>query len=75
MKSLIEIKTGNLAQVLSLAGGSGFISKLYKLGIKEGVKIKVKKKSKICPILLEVNGSTVAVGRGMASKIMVEESK
>ena len=73
MGVLLNQKQGQKVEVVGFNGGSNFISKLYKLGIKEGVKVNIKKKSHICPILLEVNGSAVALGRGMASKILVKE--
>ena len=71
MGTLLNQKEGQKVEIIALKGGSNFISKLYKLGIKEGVKVNIKKKSNICPILLEVNGSIVAIGRGMAAKILV----
>ena len=73
MGVLLDQKQGQNVEVIELKGGSNFVSKLYKLGIKEGVKVFIKQKCKICPILLEVNGSTVAVGRGMAGKILVRK--
>ncbi len=72
---LIETSMDQQVTVKGFTGGSNLVSKLYKLGIKEGVSVKIKKKSNICPILLEINGSTVAIGRGMAAKIIVEEEK
>lgn len=71
MGVLLNQKEGQKVEIVELKGCSNFISKLYKLGIKEGVKVNIKRKSNICPILLEVNGSTVAIGRGMAAKILV----
>ncbi len=75
MAMLAECKTGDCLKVLEFCGCSNFIAKMYNLGVKEGVVIKVKRKAKVCPILLEVNGSCIAVGRGMASKIKVEPCK
>lgn len=72
---LIETSMDQQVTVKGFTGGSNLVSKLYKLGIKEGVSVKIKKKSNICPILLEINGSTVAIGRGMAAKTIVEEEK
>ncbi len=74
MNSLLSFEQGKEATVIKFSGCPNFIAKLYKLGIKEGVSIKIKKKSNVCPILIEVCGSTVAIGRGMAAKIMVEEN-
>ncbi len=73
MEILLNQKEGQLVEIMEFEGGSNFVSKLYKLGIKEGVKVFIKQKCRICPILLEVNGSTVAVGRGMAGKILVRK--
>ncbi len=73
MDVLLNKGEGKKVEIVDLRGGSNFISKLYKLGLKEGVVLLIKKKSKICPVLLEVNGSTVAIGRGMAAKIVVRE--
>ena len=72
MALLAECKTGDCLKVVEFCGCSNFTAKMYNLGVKEGVVIKVKRKAKVCPLLLEVNGSCIAVGRGMASKIKVE---
>jgi len=71
MNSLIDLKPGENATVVRIEGGRGIRQKLYLRGILEGSLIRVIS----CnpgPVVLEVDRNTVAIGKGMAKKIMVE---
>ncbi|HIH90880.1 TPA: ferrous iron transport protein A [Desulfurococcaceae archaeon] len=69
---LSEAPEGSLVRVVRIEGGFGAVRKLYELGIREGSTIKVVRNPPIGPLIVEVDGSTIALGRGIASKVAVE---
>ena len=71
-KPLAELKPGETAEIISLNGGESFQARLRAMGLAEGRT--VRKLSRIRwggPIVVIVNRAQVAVGRGMARKIVV----
>jgi ferrous iron transport protein A len=74
--TLAEMKTGQTGIVVGVLGGHGLIQRLDALGIRPGKKV-TKLSSTIFrgPVTLRVNNSRVAVGFGMARKIIVEADK
>jgi len=69
---LSEVPEGKVVRVVGFVGGSGALRKLMELGIREGSTIKVVRNANIGPIIVEVEGSRIAMGRGLASKVLVE---
>jgi ferrous iron transport protein A len=70
MEILVNLKPGEDAIVIEVKGGKGLRQKLNLRGIFEGSVIRVIS----CnpgPVVLEVDRNTVAIGKGMAQKIMV----
>ncbi len=60
--------------VESIDGGCMAKDRLWKLGIIPGVVIKIKRRAPLKgPLMLEVNGSDVVIGRGIASRINIKE--
>jgi ferrous iron transport protein A len=74
--TLAEMKTGQTGVVVGVLGGRGLIQRLDALGIRPGKKV-TKLSSTLFrgPVTLRVNNSRVAVGFGMARKIIVELDK
>jgi ferrous iron transport protein A len=74
--TLAEMKTGQTGVVVGVLGGRDLIQRLDALGIRPGKKV-TKLSSTLFrgPITLRVNNSRVAVGFGMAKKIIVELDK
>jgi len=73
--TLEEVSEGQVV-VKSLWGGFGQRRKLLSLGIYPGEKIRVIQNSAFGgPVLLEVRGVEVAIGRGVARKVEVENLK
>ncbi len=72
-KNLIDMEDAQKGVISSLEGGNVFRNKLSSMGISEGAKIK-----KITghfmggPVIIKVKNAKIAVGRGMAEKIIVE---
>jgi ferrous iron transport protein A len=74
MKILSDIEEGKKARVLEVLGGMGVRQHLSTIGIHVGDIILIKRRSALGgPILIEVHGSEVALGRGIASNVQVEE--
>ena len=74
--TLAEMKTGQTGIVVGVLGGHGLIRRLDALGIRPGKKV-TKLSSTLFrgPVILKVNNTQVAVGFGMARKIIVEVDK
>lgn len=74
MKTLIDIENGKKVRILKILGGKNIRQHLQCLGLHVGDIVTLKKSSFLGgPVLLEVNGYDVAIGKGVASKIEVEE--
>jgi len=70
---LINIKSGEDAEIISILGGQMVNKRLSDLGLTPGTKIKVLRKAPFWgPIEIEVRGSKLVLGRGLASKILVK---
>lgn len=70
---LASMKNGQSGTIKEINGRTGMVSKLAALGVREGVRIT--KKSGLFmkgPVVISVGNTEVAVGYGMASRIMVE---
>jgi len=73
MKTLLNIDNGKKVKILKISG-KGIRQHLQCLGIHIGDIVTIKKSSFLGgPVLLEVNGYDVALGKGVASRIEVEE--
>ncbi len=74
--SLANIQANKNCKIISVEGGYGIIKRLDAMGIKEGKIIrKISSQPMRGPVLLEINGSQIAIGYGMAGKIIVEEEE
>ena len=72
MKTLLDMRVGESAVVIKMSGGFHMQVQLKNLGFHEGVTVTLVKKSVIGgPLMVAVNGSNVAIGRGIASKILI----
>ena len=72
----VEMRTGQTGTVVEVLGGHGFIRRLYALGIRPGKKItKLSTTLFRGPVILRVDNAQVAVGFGMARKIIIDVQK
>jgi ferrous iron transport protein A len=69
---LIDIPAGKSARVVDVTGGMGMKNRLAAIGIYPGATVKVVK-SPPGPMIIEVSGTRLALGKGMAARIEVEE--
>lgn len=64
------------AKVIDIQGGQGVRQRLGQMGIHPGDTITILRYGALRgPILIEIHGSQVALGRGIASKVIVEETE
>ena len=71
--TLVKLKEGQEARILRLDGGMTFQHKLRTLGIREGKTIRIVTKQIFNgPLVVEVDGRNTTMGKGMASKIIIE---
>jgi ferrous iron transport protein A len=71
--SLVDIDIGTSARVVELTGGRQLAGRLEAMGILPGAVI-VKKSAAMMrgPVVVQKGGMNVAIGYGMARRIMVE---
>ena len=63
---------GESGRVVEVRAGRGLTRRLIAMGIAPGMKVRVLKSSGPGPILIEVGQTRIALGRGVAMKIIVE---
>jgi ferrous iron transport protein A len=74
--TLDKVYENKKATVIDIQGGQGIRQRLGQMGIHPGDIITILRYGALRgPILIEVHGSQVALGRGIASRIIVEEVK
>jgi len=72
-KRLTELKLNDEGVVVSLECGRMAMQRLLDMGLTPGARIKVSKKGVLGgPVEIRVRNSCVAIGYGLASKILVE---
>lgn len=73
---LTRMRGGEKGKVIDIQGGWGLLRKLEALGIRQGTEI-VKVSSQLMrgPITIRVGNTQVAIGFGMARRIIVEHKK
>jgi ferrous iron transport protein A len=74
--TLEKILENSKARVVDIRGGPGVRQRLSQMGIHPGDRITILRYGALRgPILIEIHGSQVALGRGIAAKIVVEETE
>ena len=69
---LSRIDPGEEVTLIDIEGGRGLRSKLYSMGLVPGANLKILSRSGSGPVMIAVKDSRLAIGRGMAEKIIVE---
>ncbi len=71
--TLARMQTGQSGIVVQIQGGRGLISRLNALGIRPGKRItKVSSMFMRGPVTIQVGNAQLAIGFGMANRIIVE---
>jgi len=72
---LIDLPMGAEAEIVELMGGRSFQSRLRSLGLAEGQQVKKLSRAGLGgPVIVLVNRAQVAIGQGMATRIIVRSS-
>lgn len=74
-KTLSEIKTGDQVTLQSIKVGKDLTSRLTSLGLTPGALVVVLQNYGRGPIIVNVRGTHVALGRGEARKLLVTEGE
>ena len=73
MNNLLRVEIGTVVRIQSIEGGKALAFKLRQYGLFVGDQVRILRLAPFAgPVLLEVNGREIALGRGIAAKIMVE---
>lgn len=73
IKTLKDLKPGEGGRITQIDGGHGMVSRLAALGIRPGRRItKLSSGFMRGPVTLEVDRTQIAIGFGMAKRILVE---
>lgn len=70
------LSDGEEVEVVKLAGGRGLVTRLAEMGITPGTRVKIIRRiGSKGPVEIYVRGSTLALGWGVARRIMVKRVK
>ncbi len=69
---LSMVDPGEDVTLIDIEGGKGIRTKLHSMGLLPGVTIRVLNQSGYGPVMIAVKDSRLAIGHGMAGKIIVE---
>ncbi|MCR1898790.1 FeoA domain-containing protein [Irregularibacter muris] len=70
--SLALLKPCEVGRIQEISGGRSAKKRLYELGLNTGTQVKMVKND-LGPVILNVSGFKLALGRGLANKIIVEK--
>jgi len=71
--ALTELEDGQTGIIISVLGGKILTKRLADLGITSGTEVRVIRRTLFSgPVQVEVAGSRLVLGNGLASKILVE---
>jgi len=71
IKPLSKVKSGEKVKLVRIEAGRGLNSRLASMGLVSNVEITVVSNNHPGPFVINVKGSRMMLGRGMANKIMV----
>jgi len=74
MMPLSMVTQGEVVQVVAVRAGWGLQRRLAEMGLNPGVKVRVMNSQRPGPVVIDVRGSRLALGQGVAHKIMVTQA-
>lgn len=69
--ALINLQPNEVGRVKEISGCQEVKKRLFELGLNRGAQVKIVKND-IGPIILMMSGNKLALGRGLASKIIIQ---
>jgi len=74
-RTIVDLKRNESAVVKNIAGGHGLKRKLNNMGLRAGSNVtKVTSQFVRGPVTIKVGGTQMAIGYGMAKKILIEDN-
>ncbi|MEM0253021.1 MAG: FeoA family protein [Candidatus Bathyarchaeia archaeon] len=74
--SLLSLDEGERGIFVRAIGGYGLVRRLADMGLTPGAEVKIVRKCVFGgPVEIEVRGVTIAIGRGIAARIMIKPTK
>lgn len=70
--ALVDLLPNEEGRIKEISDGRNVNKRLFELGLNRGAKIKVVKND-IGPVILNLSGNKLALGRGLASKIYIQK--
>ena len=70
--ALGAVPPGQRARLVRVDAGAGLASRLAAMGLVPGVEVEMRKNAGRGPVLVEVKGTRLALGRGMTAHILVQ---
>ena len=70
---LAVVSPGKKVRVVSIAGGRGVREHLFNIGLDVGIEVEVLRQGAPGPFLIAFKETRLAIGQGVAQKIMVSE--
>lgn len=76
LNALTDLAEGERGVIVKAFGGFGLVRRLAEMGLTPGVEVKLLRKGSFGgPVEIEVRGVTLALGCGVASKVLVRPLK
>lgn len=69
---LCDVPNGKKGIILELDTGARLFNRLVSMGINEGNEFEVVRNNNHGPVVIDIDGSRFAIGRGMAEKINIK---
>ena len=70
--TLVNLKQDQVGIIISVLGGRRASLRLTDMGLTPGTEVKMIRKGRLCPVEISVRGSKLAIGYGIATKILVK---
>jgi ferrous iron transport protein A len=70
---LAMVSPGKMVQVVGVRFGWGLRRKLADMGLTPGVTVRVLNNQIAGPVIIDLRGSRLALGRGMTQRVLVKE--
>ncbi len=71
---LAMARPGAVVTLIAINAGFGLRRRLADMGLSPGVNVRVVQSQMPGPVIIDLRGSRLALGRGMAQRIMVKEA-
>jgi len=76
LNALTDLAEGEKGVIVKALGGFGLVRRLADMGLTPGVEVKLVRKGSFSgPVEIEVRGVALALGRGVASRVLVKPIK